>query len=72
MIDFTLHFIVSLIIYILSYVVFKSHKTAFLITIGIGISKEIIDSITHYAELIDLFGDCMGILLGRCVTCLKR
>ena len=72
MIDFGLHFIVSVIIYILSYIVFKSHKIAFIVTIGIGISKEIIDSITHYAQLIDLVGDVCGILYGRCVICLKK
>ena len=69
MIDFVLHFIVSFVIYASIYIIFQLNKTAFFVTMGIGISKEIIDSITHYIELIDLIGDISGIIL--CVSLIK-
>ena len=62
MTDFTLHFIVSVLIYFIVYKFIGRHDYAIMATMMIGLTKEFIDSLTHYAELIDLFGDFAGIM----------
>ena len=51
-------------IFIITFYFTRSTTKAVIITLAIGIGKEVVDSFTHAAQFHDLVSDVVGILIG--------